>query len=36
MSYDRLEKIINKSLKKKKVGPKSDQKLVRAIMKPLI
>jgi len=32
MSYDRLEKIINKSFEKKeKVGPKSDQKLVRAI-----
>ena len=32
MSYDKLEKIINESFKKKeKVGPKSDKKLVKAI-----
>ena len=32
MSYDKLEKIINESFKKKeKVGPKSDKKLIKAI-----
>ena len=32
MSYDKLEKIINKSFEKKdQVGPKSDKKLIKAI-----
>ena len=31
MNYDKLEKIINESLKKKeKVGPKSEKKLIKS------
>ena len=37
MGYDKLEKIINESFEKKeKVGPKSDKKLLKLLMKLLI